>query len=87
LQLDLSVYQFHSSNTEELLLILNVRGERERLTPWKKYCARVIHVWDNRRGQPHRSAMAGLTLGEVPSGSHYLLRQVSAEYNTTVPTY
>jgi len=45
------------------------RGKRERWTPWKKLRARVIHIWNNRRSQPHRSAMVSLILEDAPSGS------------------
>ena len=45
-----------------------MRGESANAVPrYQKLRTRVTHIWGNRRGQLHRSAMVGLALGEPPS--------------------
>ena len=42
-----------------LLFDLDVRGRANANPHYQKFCARVSHVWGNRRPQPQRSAMPG----------------------------
>jgi hypothetical protein len=57
------------------------RGQRERSPHYQKLRARVIHIWDNRRGQPNRSAMEGphpegttLVIMVTPTPGKYALK-------------
>ena len=53
-------------------------GESANAVPrYQKLRTRVTHIWGNRRGQQHRSAMVSLALGEPPSWSRCPLYQVS----------
>lgn len=53
-------------------------GESANAVPrYQKLRTRVTHIWGNRKGQQHRSAMVSLALGEPPSWSRYPLCQVS----------
>jgi len=44
------------------------KGDSANAVPrYQKLRTRVNHIWVNRRGQRHRSAMVSLALGEPPS--------------------
>ncbi|CAH0700217.1 unnamed protein product [Spodoptera exigua] len=47
----------------------NLRGQRVRSPHYQKLRIRVIHIRDNRRGQPYRSAM----VGSRPGGTAFLI--------------
>ena len=49
----------NSSFPLRLFLICFVRGRANANPHYQKFCARVSHVWGNRRPQPQRSAMPG----------------------------
>ena len=53
-------------------------GDSANAVPrYQKLRSRVTHIWGNRKGQQHRSAMVSLALEEPPSWSRYPLCQVS----------
>ena len=62
------------------LLFSKLMGDSANAVPrYQKVNTRVIYVWDYRKEDLSRSAMAGLLLGEPPSWSR--LTPVSGEYD------
>ena len=76
-------------------LRLFVRGRANANPHYQKFCARVSHVWGNRRPQPQRSAMPGphpegaallITASPAP-GKYEVQSRRSGRYELTEMTY
>ena len=78
-----------------LFFIYLVRGRANANPHYQKFCARVSHVWGNRRPQPQRSAMPGphpegaallITASPAP-GKYEVQSRRSGQYELTEMTY
>lgn len=58
--------KFENSLGGHYISFLKVKKARTQDPANKKYVS-VAHIWGDRRGQQHQSAMVNFTLGEPPS--------------------
>ena len=58
----------------DLIFRLKYQGDGANAVPhYQKLRTRVIHIWDNRKGQPDRGAMERPRPGETP----FMIRVIS----------